>query len=429
MRSVKNIVVFIITILMLPLIYGCATSLYVKIEQSARLDYQAGNYDLALIKCVNSLKIKSGYTKSQSLVKDSFSRAVAKHENRIKELDLSYAKFKWDEIVIEYNALMQINDTIKSLPTIIDKWNDIISFELKDYTEDIIKAKTNAAETHYQEGKLLFQDLDIESQKLAAKEFRKVQEYCLGYKDSAELYEKAKHGGVKRVAIMPFEDKTGRINKYSGLSDIITDDVMSNLLHDNNAMEFLEIISRDQIEKIMQEQSLAELGVIDSETFVEIGKILGVHELITGKITQIIYNQPTTVDRLEGRENTIITGTEKYTAGYIGATPIVLDRPVYGKVNANITIYTRKSSASISGSYTIIDVKTGKVKKVESFMETEDYVFQWATFVGDGRALNRNDAILVLKTEETTPSEEEMVTKSAKKLAMSLFQALRDYAR
>jgi len=291
------------------------------------------------------------------------------------------------------------------------------------------ETKNNTAEVHYREGKLLIQNADIESQRQAVEEFKKAQEYCLGYKDSEKLYEKARQGGIKRIAIMPFEDKTGRINKYSGLSDIITDDVMSNLLHDNNAMEFLEIISRDQIEKIMQEQSLAELGVIDSKTFVEIGKILGVHELITGKITQIIYNQPTTVNKLEGRENTVITGTEKYTAGYIGTTPIVLDRDVYGKVNANITIHIRKSSASISGSYTIIDVKTGEVKKVESFTETENYVFEWATFVGDARALSRNDAVLVLKNEEPTPSEEEMVVKSGKKLAISLFQTLKDYTR
>ena len=99
MRSVKNIVVFIVTILMLSLICGCAT--FYKLEKSASLDYQAGNYDLAIFKCVQSIKLQPNYDKSQALIKDSLEKSVKKHESRIKELNLSQAKFKWDEIVAE----------------------------------------------------------------------------------------------------------------------------------------------------------------------------------------------------------------------------------------------------------------------------------------------------------------------------------------
>jgi len=142
MGSVKNIVVFIVTILILLLIYGCATFYqYGKLEQSASLDYQAGNYDLAIFKCVESIKLQPDYDKSQALIKDSLEKSVKKHESRIKELDLSQAKFKWDEIVAEYESLIRVNNAIKSLPNIVDKTKKTITFELKDYTEELVVSK------------------------------------------------------------------------------------------------------------------------------------------------------------------------------------------------------------------------------------------------------------------------------------------------
>jgi len=407
------------------LICGCATfTEYGRLEESARQNYQRGNYDLAVLDCAASLRLQPDYGKAQALVRDAFRMAVDAHESKIKELKSGSAKFRWDDIVSEYEALIKVNQAINGLPPLVDKkTKETIKLEVTDYTQELDIAKMNAAEMHYQEGILLSQNGDSDSQKQAAKEFKESERFCPGYKDAADLYEKARQSGIKRIAIIPFEDKTGKEGRYGSLSDIIVDDVVSDIMRDPSAMEFLEIISRDQLERVLAEQDLGQAGIVDPQTAADIGKVLGVHEIVTGKISQIIYVPPATTSRNESREKEVATGTEKYTDSNGKAQ----ERTVYGKVRATMSVYTRTASASISGSYSIIETKTARLKKSESFSETDKFECQWAKFSGDERALDYDDK--KYGPEMPAPIEEEMVNRAAKKLSASLARTFKDYAR
>lgn len=421
----NRIVILFVIAIMLSLTYGCATFMeYGKLEKNARQSYQRGNYDLAVFDCAAALNINPDYGKAQALIKDAFRMAVDTHESRIRELDNSSARFRWDEVVFEYEALIKLHQTVKSLPTLTDKETDeVMKFEMADYTEDLATAKINAAEAHYQAGILLSQNNDIDSHKQAAKEFKAACGFCPGYKDADQLYKTERQAGVKRIAIIPFEDKTGKEGKYGSLSDIIVDDVVSDIMRDPDAMEFLEIISRDQLAQVLQEQDLGQAGIVDSQTAADIGKVLGVHEIVTGKISQIIYIPPITVTRNVSREKEVATGTESYTDSDGKAK----QRTVYGKVKATVYIHTRTASASISGSYAIIEAKTARLKKSESFSQREEFKCQWAKFSGDERALKYDDK--KYGPEIPAPVEIEMVNQAAKKLSALLAGTLKDYAR
>lgn len=424
MRRRKVVVLFVV-IGVLSSACGCATFMeYGKLEKKARGNYQRGSYDAAVFDCAAALRLKPDYGKAQALVKDAFRMAVDAHESRIRELSSSSSKSKWDDIVSEYEALIKLNQAIKGLPTIRDKrTGEVVEFEVTDYTQAMAEAKENAAEAHYQEGIRLAQYEDIDSQKQAAKEFREAEEFCPGYRDAANLYERARRAGLKRIAIIPFEDRTGVEGKYGSLSDMIVDDVVSDIMKDPGSMEFLEIVSRDQLAQVLQEQDLGQVGIVDSQTAVDIGKVLGVHEIVTGKINQIIYIPPATVTRNESREKEVATGTEEYT----DSSGKVQQRTVYGTVRATVYIHRLTASASISGSYAIIEAVTARLRKSESFSETDSFECQWAEFSGDERALNYDDK--KYGPEIPVPVEEEMVTRAARKLAASLARTLKDYAR
>ena len=423
----KMIAISVVIIIMLSLTYSCATFMeYGKLEKSARQSYQRGSYDSAVSDSAAALRINPDYGKAQSLIKDAFRAAVTSHEGKVKELERSSAKFRWDDIVSEYEALLKLNQTVSRLPTIEDKETGAsIRFELTDYTQNLAEARTNAAEVHYQEGLVLSQNGGIDSHKQAAKEFKAACNFCPGYKDANNLYESERQAGIKRVAIIPFEDKTGKEGIYGALSDIIVDQIITELMGDPDSMEFMEIISRDQLEIVLQEQDLGQAGIVDEQTAADLGKVLGVHEIVTGKITQIICSPEATTSRNEKRNSKEVTGKEKYT-GSDGKTK---ERDVYGQVHAEVTIYARTASASIAGSYKIIDAKTAKLKKSDSFKETADFQCTWAAFSGDERALTSNDRNLAMAAKEAAPVEEEMVNQAAEKLVASLAQALKSYVR
>jgi len=426
MKAYKSLLLSGIGLILL-VIFGCAAfTQYGKLEKSARQYYISGSYDMAVFDCARALKINPNYEKAQLLIQDAFKVAVNEHESKLAELKPSKAKFKWDEIVTEYEALIKLNKTIKELPTLrVKKTNEEIKFKTTDYSHNLSEAKTKAAEVHYQEGVQLSEKEGIDIQKQAAKEFKAAMVFISEYKDASTLYERARTAGIKRMAIIPFEDKSGKGRKYGDLPGMIVDDIVSDVMNDPSAMEFLEIISRDQLELVMQEQALRQTGILDEKSAVELARILGVHEILTGKITQIIYTPSNTVSKNVRQERKVVVGEEKYKDKK-GKTRT---RNVYGNVNATATIYTRTTSAKIAGSYKMIDVKTAKLKKSESFTGNSNFKHEWATFRGDERALDRDVSRLASESEKPEPVEEEMVNGAAKNLARSLSRTLREYAR
>lgn len=411
--------------LVLSLILGCAgLSKYGKLEKSARQQYQRGNYDKAVSECAASLKIKPAYDKAQMLMKDAFRIAVGAHEAKIKELTASSAKFRWDDVAGEYDALISINQEVKGLPTLVDKrTKQEIKFEIADYAQALAEAKTNAAETHYQEGLRLSQSEGVDIQKQAAKEFKAAESFMPGYKDAGDRYEQSRKSGIKRIAIIPFEDKTGKGGKYGAVSETILDEIVSDVMNDPSAMEFLEIITRDQLEQVMREQQLGLTGIIDDQTAVAVGKVLGVHEILSGKITQIMHTPERTIDETYTETANVVVRTEKYVDDK-GKTK---ERDVRGDVSAKVTRYTRTTDAKINGSYRFIEVKTAKLKKSEAFTGQADFKAQWAVFAGDKRALSK--ATLSLGSEQPAPAEDEMVERARRNLSASLANTLKAYAR
>lgn len=417
-------------VLILFFIVGCVTPPHGKLAKSAGQYYIAGNYDKAVFDCVAALKMKPTYRKAQILIQDAFRNAVGNHKSEIEKLKPSSAKFKWDNIVSEYEAWDKLNKAVKSLPTLMDKKTKaVIRFKIVDLSQAIGPAKTNAADVHYKEGIRLAKKEGIDIQKRAAKEFKAAMRYQPGYKDAASRYEQCRRAGVKRIAIIPFKDKSGKKGRYGAISETVTDEIISNVINDPSAMEFLDIISRDQLEQVMQEQKLGLRGIIDDKTAAEIGKILGIHEMLTGKITQIIYTPERTVKKSIREEKSVAIGEKKVPYTDKKGRRKYKTKTIWGDVYANVTYYTKTAKAKIVGSYKIIGVKTARIKKTESFTEESSYKYEWARFTGDERALSRNAESLASRDEEFAPPEEEMVTSAAHKLSNSLAETLKKYAR
>ncbi len=468
-------------VLMLLLISGCASMTeYGKLESSAREYYTKGNYDVSVYEVVKSLRINPEYDKSRELIKEVFPKAIDSHLGTIDEAKQGNDKFKWDTVVSEYEELISLNKAVRSLPTLQEvtsggsaksillgkeKSTANIEFKFGDYSQALSEAKANAAEGHYLQGKRisssdhrragsefrsaekyisgykdaltlgaegyyqsglrLMQKDDVESQKQAAKEFKTVTEFVSGYKDSNDLYERARKSGIKRIAIIPFQNKSGKDN-YGAVADEVVDGIVSNVMNDSSATEFLEIISRDQLAQVMNEQKLGMTGFIDDKSAIEMGKILGVHEILTGTITRINITPERTVNKNYPNQTTecrwVITGKD-HKGRDVGEA--VCD--IYHK--ATVTQFTRTAGASLSGSYKIIDVKTAKLKDTRQFNEDYKFEYTWARFSGDEKGLSDESAALCRKDEKMAPVEEEMVNETVKKLLSSLSRTFKEYAR
>ena len=227
------------------------------------------------------------------------------------------------------------------------------------------------------------------------------------------------------MAIMPFEDKTETWRKYSPVSEVIMDDVISYILRDDSATEFLELVSRERLQQVMQEQALSQSGIIDESMAVEVGKILGVNEILSGKITQIIVSPEQTTRNVRNEKKRVVIRREKYVDDE-GKENV---RKIYGEVEAKVIVFKRTTSARIRGSYNIVDVETARILKSDSFEEFSSSNVSWATYSGDDRAISYSTRELAKKGEQRVPIEGEMINRAAKKISTSIAKSIKDYAR
>ena len=424
----------VVTLMCVAILTSCATK-HGDLMKSAQVHYQTNDYEAALRDAVAALKLKPDYDKAQDFVVTFFNAAVEARENKIKSLEATPSKFKYDGVVAEYKGLIEINNLVKNLPPtalIHKKTKQRLVFNTKDYTSQLNEASEKAAEVHYQEGILIAASgNDVDTQKMAAKEFKKAADYVPGYKDSSIRYEESRRAGVKKMAILPFEDKTGKAHLYGALSERITDDIINSVSSDSSATEFLQLVSRDQLEIVMQEQGLGLTGMVDERTAANLGGILGVHEIVIGKITDILYVPERTRSKNISQTGTIrvASGTETYTdsSGKVKTRTKYVDK----NVSAMVTHYNRESSASISGSYQIIDAQTAAIKRGGTgvFNEKSEFKAEWGKYSGNEAALNRYYSKLCSVDEQFAPTEDEMVRDLADKLSNQLAEKFKAYAR
>jgi hypothetical protein len=427
MVRLRTISIAIVLISVAQILTGCAGfTKYGELEKNARQHYQSGDYDLAVFGCVESLILNPQYNKAQTLIKDTFRISVNAHQANIEELKASWAKFKWDNIVAEYKALIKLKRAVESLPTLkVRRTGEIIRFELTGYSQNLMEAEANAADVHYQAGIHLSHKEGMDLKKQAAKEFKTALHFVPDYKDASYRYEECRREAIKRMVIIPFEDKTGKEGKYGAISEMITDEIIASVMGDPIATEFLELVSREELGRVLREQELQMSGWVDEQSVVEVGELLGVHEILFGKITQITYIPPETPIKRLKRKTDVVVREVKHKDAEGGTTT----KKVYRTVSAKVKIYTRKTKASIIGSYKIVEVKTAKLRKSASLRGETSFQYQWATYDGDKRALENEDKELIAKGKKLAPPEEELVLQAARNLSASLAEDLKAYVR
>lgn len=409
------------------------------LAKQATKDHASARYADAVWKLVNALNKKPTHDKAIDQMSRSFPAAIKQAESNIDRLKTSSATFSGpqtvnqrEQVYTSYEALIHLIDAVRNLPEVKGKKSKkTLDFQYPSYQEEvreaqqqIASAKSDAAKMMYERGKRLMDQGGVDNNKSAAKSFKQAMEYVPGYQDASMLYAEARKAGTTRIAIIPFENISGK-DHFGAIGQLITDEVIGSMLNNSASMEFVEIINRDQLEILLAEQNLGSSGRIQEGSAAEVGKVLGVHKIITGKITQIMTKTgPVTNRRYQVSKNVVIRkekylndkGKERY-------------RNIYGDVLANITAFQQSSSATIVGSYKLLDSQTGRLLDSKAFNETYTFDQSWGEGTGDERALGSTETSLLGRKQQAPPSDEEMVNSARQRVVNSVSQGVMSYVR
>ncbi len=367
------------------------------LANKAKREFKSGNYIKASILSMKALMINPRKRKAQEVLSKSYELAVDDINERINMLKKSSRDFTGDETVVERARIITLYKTLQKLDKMLGRVQKMvkspkydINFERIEILNDLQRADESyreavkqAAEMHYNKGDKYYRQGGRENFKKAAKEFKKALKYIKGYKDAEQRYADARKKGTMRIAIFAFDNKTGNM-AYGAVGEQLADQLSAKLFKDPEAMEFVEIVSRDELGRIMAEHNLNMSSAMNQNSIAKYGKIMGVHIIIVGKITQVsathqpaIHDAPRTVSRR------VVVGQE----AYVNKNGKRRTRNVYGEVYARVYEHHKSSKAILAGSYKVLDVETGKILDQDQF--TEEYVWEnkWITFTGDERAV------------------------------------------
>lgn len=382
---------------------GCAPHSW-KMAQRA---HESGDIVAAVKYSVQSLKEKPGYEDAIDFLSSQLPRFYDDLYARAQRAERAN---DWDEAFILYDNILTISDAVRSLPPQTHpKTKYAVSFSTRDVETERLSARTNAAEKHYESG------LSFESQgrsKDAAKAFSRALSYISNFKDAPTRYEKNRQAAVKRIAVMPFENLSGK-EYFGAIGAVIADLLITEVMADPRNLEFMEFVTREKITEILREQRFTQTDMVDPKTAAEIGKILGIDAFVFGKVTSIVTDYPPDVVSTFEEKNEISQGKDKPKR----------------KVAATVTIISRKANARLTCSYQIVDVARGSIVKsgVAPWVEAVEITF--GRYKGDKEALSYRTRELCNRRESYPPPEDELVNRAAENSARDLAQQIAAFFR
>jgi tetratricopeptide (TPR) repeat protein len=215
--------------------------------------------------------------------------------------------------------------------------------------------------------------MDGKDFKEAYKLFDKIFRNDRAYKDVAELRAIAKREATLTVSFLPFSN----LSPARGVEEKFRASLISQLTNMNHP--FLEVVDRDNMEAILNEQKLAMSGLIDEKSAAKMGELLGVKAVIIGKVVEFRHS----TGQLRGEEKTAF---ESYTAQRYDTTlKKNVDEIRYRPVR--YSEFSNSKQLNISFQYQLISSETGRILASNIVNKTESDEIRYANYRGDYRNL------------------------------------------
>jgi tetratricopeptide (TPR) repeat protein len=237
------------------------------------------------------------------------------------------------------------------------------------YATNVETTKRQIAEAYYRWAEQLEANRNYRE---AMAKFEQVLAVVPDYEDAARRAQQAYEKAVRRVAILPFRNRSEYGGQYGYL---LTEELITKCINAN--LKFAVFIDRTNLDRIFDEHKLAQAGAVDEGKAVEIGKLEGLHSFVTGTITQISV----VTTRPEFVEN---THEKVYTVTDTAGQKIEKREPIYYRE------YTSQRTVQVAASYQIVDVETGRYLGGESFSEKTADTAQWIRYQGSVRDLPKD---------------------------------------
>ncbi len=239
----------------------------------------------------------------------------------------------------------------------------------KDVTGLLSQAKeaksVNDAEESYQAG---LSKLNSENYRSAYYDFENCLNYKSPYKDAESLKNEALEKGKVRIGIFEFTNDT----KATGANGTLYSYVVTNSV--NYKSPFIEVVERDNLQRLLNEQKLGMSGMVDESSAAQAGKVLGLDYVVMGRLINATQSGGDYT-----KQN--VSAYELYPAKTAEGIDVQRGKPV------TYTLYEGSLTMTYEASYQVISVETSKIITSQVASSTESDHVKYAQYGGDPKKL------------------------------------------
>ncbi|MEO8588298.1 MAG: CsgG/HfaB family protein [Flavobacteriales bacterium] len=216
-------------------------------------------------------------------------------------------------------------------------------------------------------------DLEAGNYRKAHDALSKVVAKDSGYKDAPALRQECITKGQFTVAVLPFTSE----QKGNAMAAKVQAYAMTALTSTGDP--FLKVVDRENIDRILEEQRLGLSGVVDEQTAVRVGNLIGAQAVLMGVLVDY-REEPGNVRRStkDGFESYRVEQTNRETGEKYYVTKYKA---------ARYSEYYQENKVYLTFSYRLVSLETGEVlvsRVVEK--QTEDHAY-YASYEGNRDAL------------------------------------------
>ncbi|MGW8121598.1 hypothetical protein ACV07N_02985 [Roseivirga echinicomitans] len=324
---------------------------------------EKGNYETALDRAISRLQSNPDNKKSQDVLIEGYRLATNYHMDYIRMLAGNNDPNKWEATYYQYKQLNSYYRQIQRCPACL------ALVMPKSYINEEIDAARKAADYQVELGNQALATNTIDGGRRAFKHYNFALRFDRNVPNIDNLLTDARNMGTVRVLIEPIPMHSRSL-------------ALTNEYFENRIIEYLDRFSEG---RFVQFFTVDEAEQIDLQP----------DQIVSMQFDDFVLGQTLIESKTrEVKRDSVVVGQFTDSKG--------VKHDVYNTVKAQLTVNRKTLSSQGVMNFEIRDAYTNRILTNRKLPNQDIWVHEWASFNGDGRALNR-DEIEMSKGRELPP--------------------------
>lgn len=359
---------------------------------------EQGKYDAAFDMAINKLAGKKN-KKTEHIIALEKAHARLTNDNLSKIALIRHRNTPEDYVTmaLEYKKIMRRNNTVSHLLPLISEKGYVASFEITDYSNEIVQLELKAGQSFFEESKELFYSYLNTSNKTFAKK---------GY----FTIQKAKRYLPHSVDVIMWEEKlrtASLINIGISIQSALNNKHIDPIIQNMSGLSFITA-NPEEYRMFTIGQGFRDTSLLDIMVVIDLDDI------------QMSQEKESGFHFIENKE--ILVQKEK-SKKHIDTTLVHFEKIVYENITAYITEIKREKHAYISGTVSVYN-KTQLLMQKDPVQAQNVFIGYGCTYQGDARALTHETKEKLDTYLESFPTDTDMMHNLVTKLSKSIEKQL-----